>query len=109
MWKLAGPTASTLATTTARWPAARAARALAVKSSRSVAVVASSIPAARAMPARSDPVEVAVGNPPTDSRLSLSNTRWARFGGAYRAIVVNVPRFIRTDPSPSMTTTFRSG
>ena len=33
-------------------------------------------PAAAAMPARSLPVDVAVGKPPTDSRLSLSKTTW---------------------------------
>jgi len=82
MWKLAGPTASTLATTQVSSGASIAAVAAAVNSSRPVTVRALPIPAARAMPARSEPVEVAVGNPPTDSRLSLSNTRWVRLGGA---------------------------
>ena len=45
-------------------------------------VAALAMPAARAIPARSEPVAVAVGNPPTHSRLSLSNTMWVRFGGA---------------------------
>ena len=39
------------------------------------------IAAAAAMPARSVPVAVAVGKPPTDSRLSLSNTTCTRCFG----------------------------
>jgi hypothetical protein len=49
---------------------------------RLVRVWALEMPAARAMPARSEPVAVAVGNPPTLSRLWLSNTMWVRFPGA---------------------------
>ena len=62
-----------------------------------------------AIAARSLPVDVAVGNPPTDSRLSLSNTTCTRFFGRDRASVVNPPRFISTEPSPSRTITWRSG
>ena len=39
------------------------------------------IPQARATPARFVPVEVAVGKPPTESRLSLSKTTWSRLPG----------------------------
>ena len=59
-----------------------AATAASRNSSRPVTVAALAMPAARAIPARSEPVAVAVGNPPTYSRLSLSNTMWVRFGGA---------------------------
>jgi hypothetical protein len=82
MWKLAGPTASTLATRQASSSASIAALAAAVNSSRLVTVRAPGMPAALATPARSVPVLVAVGKPPTESRLSLSNTIWVRFGGA---------------------------
>src|SRR5918995_1491417 len=82
MWKLAGPTGSTLATRQASSGVSMAATAAARNSSTPVTVAALAMPAARATPARSEPVAVAVGNPPTLSRLWLSNTMWVRFGGA---------------------------
>ena len=48
-------------------------------------------------------------NPPVESRLPLSKMMWMRLAGRYRAMVARVPMFIRTDPSPSMTTTCSSG
>ena len=82
MWKLLGPTGSTLATRQASSGPRIAATAASRNASGSVTARALAIPAALAMPARSEPVAVAVGNPPTLSRLWLSNTMWVRFGGA---------------------------
>ena len=61
------------------------------------------------MPARSLPVDVAVGKPPTDSRLSLSNTMCTKFLGFNAPTVASVPIAINTLPSPSNTTTLRLG
>ena len=49
--------------------------------SRSRAVAVRGTPAAAAIAARSLPVDVAVGKPPTDSRLSLSKITWTWFLG----------------------------
>ncbi len=78
MWKLLGPTGSTLATRQVSSAPPMAAAAAVRNASRSVTVPPLAIPAAWAMPARSEPVAVAVGNPPTLSRLWLSNTMWVR-------------------------------
>ena len=90
-------------------PAASASSIAVTKLPTSRTVAVRRIPAAAAMDARSLPVDVAVGNPPTDSRLSLSKMTWTRFRGLYRASVVSPPRFISTEPSPSSTTTCLSG
>jgi hypothetical protein len=82
MWKLLGPTGSTLATRQASSSPPIAPTAADRNASRSVRVSAFPMPAARAIPARSEPVAVAVGNPPTLSRLWLSKTMWVRLGGA---------------------------
>ena len=59
-----------------------------------------------AMAARSVmPDVVCDSNPPVESRLPLSKMMCTRFFGRYRASVASVPRFIRTEPSPSRTTT----
>ena len=78
MAKDAGPKASTLATSTDNacfWTALFKATTI---SSTVVAEVTDSTPDAWATCTRSVPVEVAVGNPPTESKLSLSNIRWTR-------------------------------
>src|ERR687895_2643304 len=109
MWKLAGPTASTLATRLVSASVARSSRKAAVKPSSWSTILVPAMPAPRATAARSVPVPVAVGEPPTQSRLSLSKTTCVRLDGAYRAMVVSEPRFMSIDPSPSITTTLRSG
>ena len=50
-----------------------------------------------------------VGKPHTESRLSLSKITWMRLRGRYLASVLSPPRFISTEPSPSMTMTRASG
>jgi hypothetical protein len=39
----------------------------------------------------------------------LSKQRWSRFDGRRAAIVASVPKFMRTLPSPSRTSTRRPG
>src|SRR4051812_17942109 len=107
--KPAGPLASTFATIVVSSRAAMASSNAATKSSTVRTVTARGMPAAAAIAVMSLPVDVAVGNPPTDSRLSLSNTTCTRLRGRYRASVVRPPRFMSTDPSPSNTTTESSG
>src|SRR5262249_54890837 len=107
--KADGPTASTFATSVVKSRAVSASAKPRVNSSIVRTVAVRGTPAAAAMPARSLRVEVAVGKPPTDSRLSLSNTTCTRLRGRYRASVVSPPRFIRIEPSPSKTTTCLSG
>ena len=68
MWKPAGPTASTFATSTVRSLRSMASLNRSEKSCTVLAVAVCSTPEARAMPAKSVPVEVAVGKPPTDNR-----------------------------------------
>src|SRR6478672_8856691 len=107
--KPAGPLASTFATIVVSSCAAMASSNAATKSWMVRTVTARGMPAAAAMAVMSLPVDVAVGNPPTESRLSLSNTTCTRLRGRYRASVVRPPRFMSTDPSPSNTTTDSSG
>ena len=76
-----GPIASTLDTMIDK-PSRSEASAKACSAASTVsASVTCSAPAFSAIPARSVPVPVAVGNPPTDNRLSLSNIQWVKFGG----------------------------
>jgi hypothetical protein len=76
-----GPTASTFATIVVSSRAASASSNAARKSSSVRTVVVLGTPAAAAIDAMSLPVAVAVGKPPTERRLSLSNTTCTRFGG----------------------------
>src|SRR5947209_8647751 len=69
-----GPAASTLATMVVSSLDDRARLTACTNSSQVVTVAVCGTPAAFAVAARSVPVAVAVGKPPTDSRLSLSKT-----------------------------------
>src|SRR6185295_3012929 len=71
-----GPTGSNLATMVVRSPAPSASSNARVKASSPKTRSVRGTPAAAAMAARSLPVAVAVGKPPTDSRLSLSKITW---------------------------------
>src|SRR6266566_4864590 len=74
MWNDFGPTASTFDTIVVSLLLFSASDTLSLRPSGVLASITLGTPDALAMPARSVPVDVAVGKPPTERRLSLSKT-----------------------------------